>query len=384
MANRSSTELSPPATPTKASTLSGSAGADAAFDTFRATKVFRSLDGLRAFSIIAVIGFHAVHPPGLLFSHGNLGVELFFAISGVLITSLLLRERDTSGQISLYNFYVRRSLRIFPLYYAVLMAYVALTYLMERDTDRGQTFFSNLPAFLTYTSNWFVTLSTTTTTIFFFAWSLATEEQFYLFWPSIVRYSRKRFLPVVAILLVMLAGEVVRYVVRAGWTDGRAIPLRMIQSTASAICLGCVAAYALHHRRSFRVLYAIAGRVWSVPAAVLLLVGTVSFAPAGLAISLTMVFLVVACIIRERHCLSWMLDNRPIRHIGMISYGMYLMHMLTYNFVRKIVPPAAGRWATFLVTLAAVIAVASLSFRFFERKVQGLKKHLERRTGAQA
>lgn len=384
MASHSGTELSPSAPPTKAFASSVQAAPDAAFDTFRATKVFRSLDGLRAFSIIAVIGFHVLSPQGLLFRNGYLGVSLFFAISGILITTLLLRERETAGQINLYNFYVRRSLRIFPLYYAVLATYVVVTYLLERGTPRGNLFFSNLPAYLTYTSNWFVELSTTSSVIFYFAWSLATEEQFYLFWPSVVRYSRNRYTPVAIILAAMLAGEAARWASSADWIDGRALPVVMLKSIAAPICLGCVAAHVLHHRRSFRVLYEMAGRIWSVPVALLFLVAAVRLDLPELVISLSMVFLVVACIIRERHCLSWMLDSKLIRHIGMISYGMYLMHMLTFNLVRKLVPPAAGRWVLFLATLTAVIALASLSFRFFERKVQGLKKHLERRAGAQA
>jgi peptidoglycan/LPS O-acetylase OafA/YrhL len=378
------TDGSVPSAAAKTATVPGPLDPDAAFDTFRATKVFPSLDGLRAFSIIAVIGFHVLHPPAPFFAHGNLGVDLFFAISGVLITSLLLRERDSAGQISLYNFYIRRSLRIFPLYYAVLTVYVVSTALVERDTARSQLFFSNLPAYLTYTSNWFVRLSTTTTTIFYFAWSLATEEQFYVCWPSIVRFSRNRIVPVAVMLLAMLTGEAVRYAASEGWVDNRAIPIRILGSIASPICLGCIAAYVLHYRRSFRVLYRIAGRPWSVPLAVVSLVAAVRFSLPILVIPLAMAFLVVASIIRARHCLSWLLDNRLVRHIGAISYGMYLMHMLTYNLVRKVVPASVGRWVIFLVVLVAVIAVASLSFRFFERKVQGLRKHLERRTSAPA
>src|SRR5262245_44922164 len=150
------------------------------YETYRDTKVFGSLDGLRCLSIVAVVWHHAAgsmidHP---LLRHGHLGVSLFFVISGFLITTLLLRERDRFGDISLRLFYARRSLRIFPLYYTVLLAYVLLAWLFESGSRFGQQFFHSLPAYMTYTSNWFVKMEDERV-IFYFAWSLAAEEQFY-------------------------------------------------------------------------------------------------------------------------------------------------------------------------------------------------------------
>ena len=90
---------------------------------FVETRHFPALDGLRGLSILAVIWHHAVDPAGIW---GYFGVSLFFAISGFLITTLLLRERAATGRISLRNFYMRRTLRIFPLYYAVVALYVVV------------------------------------------------------------------------------------------------------------------------------------------------------------------------------------------------------------------------------------------------------------------
>ncbi|MCX5745493.1 MAG: acyltransferase, partial [Proteobacteria bacterium] len=143
-----------------------------------------ALDGLRALSILAVIAHHgggaaagAASPLG----RGHLGVQLFFVLSGFLITSLLIQERARSGGIDLARFYVRRSLRIFPLYFAVLALYVVVVGLTARHEPAGRAFFANLPYFATYTSNWMVSLDEPRV-IFYFAWSLAVEEQFYLVW----------------------------------------------------------------------------------------------------------------------------------------------------------------------------------------------------------
>jgi peptidoglycan/LPS O-acetylase OafA/YrhL len=118
---------------------------------------FPLLDGLRCLSIVAVVWFHAAGGTftGIL-SRGNQGVSLFFVISGFLITTILLREQSTTGDISLQRFYLRRTFRIFPLYYAMLALYVVLVIVAEKQPAVAAQFWHNLPFFLTYTSNWFV------------------------------------------------------------------------------------------------------------------------------------------------------------------------------------------------------------------------------------
>jgi peptidoglycan/LPS O-acetylase OafA/YrhL len=152
---------------------------------YRSCKRFGSLDGLRAISILAVIWHHTqpVRFAGSTLSYiGAQGVTLFFAISGFLISTLMLREYERNGRIDLLAFYMRRSLRIFPLYFTVLGIYVLAVLLLERDTEPGKAFFANLPYFATYTSNLFVELRERV--IFYFAWSLAAEEQFSSVAPS--------------------------------------------------------------------------------------------------------------------------------------------------------------------------------------------------------
>ena len=311
---------------------------------FRRTKVFPSLDGLRALSIVSVIGFHVMHGHSALFSHGSLGVELFFAISGVLITTLLLRERDSAGEISLRNFYVRRTLRIFPLYYALLGIYIAVTAILEKGTLRGETFFANLPAYATYTSNWFVSLTAGTGTIFYFAWSLATEEQFYLVWPSIVRFTRHWSIPVIVISILMIAGEFARYASNAGWVTHDVLWSRILRSIVPPICFGCLAAFLMHRQRGFTILYRLAGQTWSVPSACLLMVVAIKTNCPSLLIEFSMALLVVTTMVRPQHYLLWLLDNRVVRHIGAVSYGMYLMHMLTYQITLRILGKTVNEW----------------------------------------
>ncbi|ABC80935.1 acyltransferase family protein [Anaeromyxobacter dehalogenans] len=350
---------------------------------FLRSRYFGSLDGLRGVSIIPVVWHHVGGHRGGLLGRGNLGVDLFFAISGLLITTLLLRERDRTGTISLRGFYLRRTLRIFPLYYAVIALYVLLVAALAGATPAGQQFMANLPAFLTYTSNWFVDLGQGERVIFYFAWSLATEEQFYLMWPSVVRFAPRRWAPPAVMAALLVLGELARQAAHAGVPGG--LPLRIVASVASPICLGCLAAYALHHRRSFDVVARFVGQPWSAPLAGAVFVALLI--PAGtphLLLAVAMALLVTACAIRPDHGLRWLLENRFLRYVGTISYGMYLFHMLCVNAARRALPGGAPDVVTFAAALALVICVAGLSHRHFESWFLRLKDRLSARPEANA
>src|SRR5262249_26794488 len=146
----------------------------------------------RCLAIVPVIWHHSTPRPLTGFwGRGPLGVHLFFAISGFLITTLLIRERRSTGNISLGGFYLRRSLRIFPLYYAVLGLYVARALVMLPSSPMRAHFLGNVAFFATYTANWFVDFDVPHPVIFGFAWSLCTEEQFYAFWGPVMRGFRR-------------------------------------------------------------------------------------------------------------------------------------------------------------------------------------------------
>ena len=116
------------------------------FDNFCAIRRFDALDGLRAVSVTAVVWHHTSGMPGpAILSKGYLGVDFFFAISGFLITTLLIREQNATSRISVSKFYARRALRIFPLYYVTLLLYVVLVALTQRNSPEGKEFFRICP-----------------------------------------------------------------------------------------------------------------------------------------------------------------------------------------------------------------------------------------------
>jgi peptidoglycan/LPS O-acetylase OafA/YrhL len=348
---------------------------------FLALRRFESLDGLRALAVIAVVWQHTA---GKAFSGtplatiGGEGVTLFFAISGFLITTLLLRERDRRGTIDLRAFYVRRTLRIFPIYYLTLLTYVVLVWAFERDSEAGKQFFSNLPYFFTYTSNWFVELEERT--IFYFAWSLAAEEQFYLVWPPLLVWlaTRKAGMAFIAVVAATLVAHQLALSAADDWQNA----IKWMKRFPLAIVLGAGVALLLHGRTSFERLLPILGRRQS-PAffASLLAISLIFPDASGVLTHTACVLLVVSVCISKKHVLHAMLTWRPLVYVGTISYGVYLLHMLSSNLASRALETLGlePTWAVlFVATLAVSVVVAGLSFRYFESRFLLLKKGFER------
>lgn len=331
---------------------------------------FPSLDGLRFLSIVPVIWHHSTSGPidGVL-GKGPVGVELFFAISGFLITTLLLRERSAAGEISIRGFYARRALRIFPLYYAVLGLYVLRAASLPPGAPARAHFFESLPFWATYTSNWLVDFSVPHPVLFAFGWSLATEEQFYLLWPWIVRSTRGWLFPSAVALLLFAADQCVeRGLLVAALAPG-GLGRRMVASIASPICLGALLAYVLHFKRSFAIASLLLGGRASAP---LLLLSIGALLHAGgvplVAVQVALVLLVGACCVRPDHGLSALTDAAPIRWIGTVSYGMYMIHVSAITAVKWLLPEA-WRPAPLVFALAffVTLGLAGASHRWFER-----------------
>jgi len=347
----------------------------AAHQIFLDRQHFGSLDGLRALSVIAVVWSHVTPHHGLnLLNQGHKGVDLFFAISGFLVTTLLLREHRRYGAVSLRSFYIRRSLRIFPLYYVVLALYCVLVFLTQKGTPKAAEFWSNLPAFLTYTSNWFVALDEGGPGVtFYFAWSLATEEQFYLFWPPLMlaclAIAKRKWTPV----LLALALLVVQ--ILAAHATERTMVATVFSSISQAILFGVAFAVLLDHRPTFNFLAPAMQNRWMAPFAAAALLLSMQLDFSAVLSRFLMAVLVVSVCIRAETMLRPVLTLRPLVLVGTISYGVYLMHMLAANVVRKLIGHDMGV-DVFVGTLAVVIPAAYVSFRYFESPLLGLKHRL--------
>jgi peptidoglycan/LPS O-acetylase OafA/YrhL len=357
------------------------------YEKFRGVRFFGSLDGLRALSILAVIWLHSwwetPYYPQVeampVLRQGFYGVQVFFVVSGFLITTLLLREMERYGTISLRDFYIRRALRIWPLYFAVLGIYVVNALVFERGTQRAASFLHYLPSFATFTYTWFISANWPGG-MFNLAWTLSTEEQFYFFWPIVLRFLRGVWssLLLLGIIALKLAADhhLTDRVLPPGW-----LPTRIVASIAIPICLGVLLAQALHQEHGFRLLYRVLGWKWSAP--VMLIAMLACLAPSNppwLVAFLATTGLVGACVVREDNGLAWLLRLRPVAFVGTVSYGMYLLNSLSVHAVRAVLQRIGLAYppVIFVFTLALTVALAYLSYRFYESRFLALKERFSR------
>jgi len=360
------------------------------FSDFSRLRFFGSLDGLRALSILGVLWTHVWYVSGLEYYNrlqhypvlkmGAFGVDVFFGISGFLITTLLLRERSKNGRISLRDFYLRRSLRIWPLYYATLGIYVLLVIFLQRGTGRDRIFFHFLPGYLTFTYTWFAGWAASGA-VFNFAWSLSVEEQFYVVWALVLRILRG-LLPALVMILMIFLRLSVHFNLLQNFILKDSLPWRIAAGVSVPICLGAILAQILHSEKGFRILRPILGSKWAAPLWLLLLLA--SLVPREPFWQMIQWFLVAAvvgsCVIREDNALAPFLRFRPLAYIGLVSYGMYLLNTLVLDVVNPVMNRIGLRHPLlkFPVFVAATVLVAGISYRFFETPFLRLKERFSK------
>lgn len=337
-------------------------------DTYLRAKYFENLDGLRALAILGVLWHHLFDPIEAVpvTGRGFLGVDLFFVLSGFLIVTLLLREKDRNGRISMRDFYIRRTLRIFPLYFLVVGLVGAAAFIFDRGTLTREDFLGDLPYLLTYTTD-FVSIRTEVLDV---TWSLAAEEQFYLVWPWLILALTHR---------AALWAAVVGIGLNAGYVCLAEDTHLAIQHTSFApMLMGVLVAHWLHAPGSHARLAKLLGGRHAAPLTVVLVVGLVGWphrdivGPHRLAIQVSMAAMVAAYVLRP-HADGWpLLQSRPARWVGRVSYGLYLWHNVAVLVITRVWPERGLVFG--LACTAGSFAIAELSFRYFERPFLALKK----------
>jgi peptidoglycan/LPS O-acetylase OafA/YrhL len=343
------------------------------------------LDGLRAVSILLVIGYH-LHMSGAmpawtsaLFQNGSFGVEIFFTISGLLITWLLLREEAAHGSISLGQFYARRAVRILPPAMAYLL--VILIVSLAQGTMLWKPWISALFFFRNFHMTDAVSRGLVDTAHY---WSLSTEEQFYLIWPLIFLLLRPS-LRVPALLGLLVAEPIWRHVnthmAHGGHTDIFRIDLH-----CDGILMGCLLACAMEDHRGRKILsssffrsdlaaiLALAVIAATFTQRALSLPGQVIYPSIRAACVALIVYRVIRRAGRSPSAVDLLLNLSPIVFIGQLSYSLYLWQQ------PFCMPAGMLRTASPILNVIAACACAIGSFLLIERPAQMLRRKLGSRT----
>jgi peptidoglycan/LPS O-acetylase OafA/YrhL len=337
------------------------------------------IDGLRALAILGVLFFHLDLP---YCSLGWAGVELFFVLSGFLITRILLTTRLRPGYFS--SFYVRRSLRIFPIYYVVIVGYALL--------GSGQYHHGVIPYYLTYTQT--ITQlreSFRDAPMLGHTWTLAIEEQFYLIWPMVILLVKGRRLLV--ILSAMFLGSIVaRYALQ-----GHLSPFLVdgwIGVQLDTFALGALLAYSSINYSPAQVQRWSSGAFVAGSAAIValvLLVGLTPFwtpyhwAQAKYGPWVITIFAVTSAgatgMAATGHRFASWLRARPLISLGKTSYGVYLYHPFVFQAVHTLMSRMRRfpfqRPVTAVAGVLLTIFVAKVSWQIIEAPCLRLKDRLE-------
>ena len=322
------------------------------------------LDGLRAVAVACVLAYHFIPGVDRYAPLGSMGVRLFFVISGFLITGILRSWRGRPLGDALKTFYVRRSLRIFPVFYFALAAAAVINIGPVRDT---------LAWHVTYLSNFYFYLRGDWHGSVSHLWSLAVEEQFYLVWPWLILCAPERWLRPAMIAMVAVAPL------------SRVLFPNPMDSVLPTSCLdslgmGALIAMAVPHKgEAYRV--GGVGVVGAVLIAVTLLMrytavgGQYQVVGLDFGVSLFSAWLVASAAHGFRGAAGRLLSLAPIIAVGRISYGLYVYQGFTPYLLGRYVPgfvtmPAPVRVAL-LVTVTALIAMAS--WRWLEQPFLRLK-----------
>jgi len=317
------------------------------------------LDGLRGISILLVFIHHFYHP---LLPGGFLGVDIFFVLSGFLITSLLLEEWDRHGSVSLKNFYIRRGFRLMPAVFLLifLLAAYAVFFLNKAAADRA---FQGIWLTLSYTSNWFYAFGAASAdNPLGITWSLAIEEQFYFFFPLLLAAVLRSGIKRSAIILGSVALILVVSVNRALLAVHEVPTQRLYYASdtrADALLLGCLTAFLVgwnllplkRFETSFKAIAVLALAFLSFMVMTASSSDAILYQGVYVLIEMSIALVLIAVV-----ALRWKLPvmaprSPPLVWLGSVSYGLYLWHWPIRYFVydKQLLPPSYFHLAAAIV-----------------------------------
>lgn len=353
---------------------------------------FPGLNGLRAIAALAVVISHTTQSLGdfglnpyilgktyegtpLGLDLAGYGVSIFFSLSGFLITYLLLTEKN-EGTINIRNFYFRRILRIWPLYYLYILIAILTSLAFGKQLIYESLFFyiflsANIPLLLN-----------TSLPFLFHYWSLGVEEQFYLFWPWLTRIKTKLLLKISILMFVsLICLKLVLKIIDIRY--GFHIPYLALHVTRfHCMLIGAIAAIYFFNKNELFIKYTTLLPIQLICWSIILITAFNQFQFFSVIdneiISIVTVGLIMGQIIPKKKLLD--LENKVLDFLGKISYGIYVFHPIIIFYMSKLIGNSFNNsflsyLIIYLLISGATISVAYLSYTYYEKRF--LKKKLK-------
>ena len=345
------------------------------------------------FTVFQSVMSKEIDPLSPLIAYSSaLGVVFFFVLSGFLITFLLLKEKEQNNSIAIKKFYLRRALRIWPLYYLIfILGFFVLPYLdffavPGQDNFFQQNFWGNLLLYAFFMPNLAFSIYTTAVPNIGQSWSIGVEEQFYLLWPLLIRKSKnvlKSILWITSIIialkgLILLSAPFVKL-------DALVVLKKFLaMSKLECMALGGLGAYVLFSNKEkiLRIVYRPISQITSVVILPILIYFTPTAFEDILHLLFSISFLVIILNVASNEKSLLRFENSTLQYLGRISYGFYMFHVIcivfTIHFLDKYIGldndiSTLQHMLLYGISFLLTVAVSSLSYHIFEKAFIRLK-----------
>jgi peptidoglycan/LPS O-acetylase OafA/YrhL len=347
---------------------------------------FPHLDGLRFFAFLIVFISHSVlflWNGDLYLAQGDLGVNFFFVLSGFLITYFLYYEKEvTRGFINIKKFYAKKILRIWPVLFVVLMlAFILGNIGLENLPFAIDLKFADIPWFLSFLSNFYIINGQVSAAIAIL-WAISVEVQFYIFWPIIVSWVKKKYVPALLLAIIILT-TVFRFI----HSDEPNQVLYSTFSVSSGIAIGSLFGFFAFFKKDFaEKMSAFFTRKKVILLYVVFLISIwvkmfpsnfipqtlMSFYTAILPLIFSLLFIFI--ILEQNYSASSLFKsstNKSVAYLGKISYGLYAYHMLCIAVIFSLFKSMGinSGLVISLVSFSFTILISHISYKYFESKI---------------
>lgn len=325
---------------------------------------------------------HLWIPKTIVYELGSLGVVFFFVLSGFLITYLLLREKSSSGTVAVGKFYLRRILRIWPLYFFIIvLGFFVMPQLGFTDIPFLKPHLTNhfYSSFLLY----IIMLPNLAFAMFGAAphigqtWSIGVEEQFYLLWPLIVKHSKSIFrslILVIGILVFLKAMVLLAWKFYPESEFLKVIKPFLAMTKMESMAIGGLGAYFLFDKEKIKILYSNVLLVVSLILIVVLIYFTPDIIQDAIYLVNSVLFLLIIVNVSCNPNCFLKLENKLFRVLGNISYGIYMYHMIVIaitigtlkSFGFLVDNSVTSQLVVYSITIVGTVLVAWLSYTYLE------------------
>lgn len=332
-----------------------------------------------------IYGLRLSEPSGTLAIIGKLGVVLFFVLSGYLITSLLLEEINKNKKINFKYFFIRRTLRIFPLYFLITFLSFFLFPkfpVLQHPISLEEVTYNNFKSLLLYIfmlPNLAINIDMGIKNAYHL-WSIGTEEQFYLLWPFLVAWSKNRYVAILIVIFTYLIVLKTSAFILQSSTAQSLLVFHKFWTHFNIDCMAIGALFALLSKSSWHQVQKMVCNnliFYLTTSICIILISLGIYIPSFHFEVYALLFGIIIYNLSNNHHTRHLLENASLRHLGEISYGLYMFHPICIVIIINCLKVCGLDNITFLIyilTFTLTYLIARLSYVYYERFFLSLKE----------